>query len=134
MAKVLIVDDEPRYQKHLCRIAAEEGFETKSAASLDQAVDMAKSFLPEILIVDWLLRDRCNGVELSRVLREFLPDLKVIVISGLPQDEILSQINIDEITAFLSKPFHSEEVKKVLYNASNSDFPGKQDSSPSICC
>lgn len=79
--KVLIVDDEPFISESLSLAFRQQGFEARSAYSAEGALDLLKSWQPEIAIVDVCL-GRMNGIEFALRLREAYPSCKLLLFSG----------------------------------------------------
>ena len=58
-----------------------------------------------------------NGLELSRALREAVPDLKIVYISGYP-DQVVSQGGaLDTSSALVRKPFTLEQLFNAIADA-----------------
>ena len=63
-----------------------------------------------MLVVDWMLRDRVNGIEVAVAMRRHRPKLGVVVITGYCSLELRAQM--DELAAAqcLEKPFSPDEL------------------------
>ncbi len=117
MAKVLLIDDDPSYRDLLEFILSEEGHDVRTVSSAEAAIDMSETFMPDVLVADWMLRNDMNGLDASRALSEANPDLRTIVISGYPSAELEEQIDRQPSTQFLTKPFRPEELLQALERA-----------------
>ena len=82
MKKILLVDDHPLLREGLGRlIAGEPGLEICGmAGSVQEALAMVESILPDLIITDLTLPGR-NGLELIKDLGAIHPDLPIIVLS-----------------------------------------------------
>lgn len=69
--KVLIVDDEQDILETLDYSLALRGYEVEKAVDGIEALDKAKRFPPDIMILDVMLPG-CNGYEVSRLLKEWM--------------------------------------------------------------
>ena len=65
MPKVLIVDDERSYRDYLGRFLAREGHEVQLAATGREAIDGGCRFRPDVLVVDWMLKDHVHGLQVT---------------------------------------------------------------------
>lgn len=72
--KILLVDDDPDIIELLEYNLKKEGYETASATDGIQAVEVAKTFKPDLILLD-VMMPRQDGIETARQLRQ-LPDFK----------------------------------------------------------
>ncbi len=72
--KILLVDDDPDIIELLTYNLAKEGFETASAEDGVQALEVAKTFKPDLILLD-VMMPKMDGIETARQLR-LLPNLK----------------------------------------------------------
>jgi CheY-like chemotaxis protein len=104
--RVLVVDDEPLIVTGLRVFLEDEGMQVDSAASGEEAVEIARddsSF--DVCVMDMRLPG-INGDTTIRTLHEMCPDLKFIIHTGsadytIPDD--LRALGIDE-SVFFAKP------------------------------
>lgn len=73
-SKILLVDDDPDIIELLEYNLKKEGYETASANDGVQAVEVAKNFKPDLILLD-VMMPRQDGIETARQLRQ-LPDFK----------------------------------------------------------
>lgn len=74
ISKILLVDDDPDIIELLEYNLKKEGYETASANDGVHAVEMAKTFKPDLILLD-VMMPRQDGIETARQLRQ-LPDFK----------------------------------------------------------
>ena len=117
MAKVLVVDDEVGYREGLRDVISDEGHDVEVAASSYDALEIAKRFCPDVLIVDWMLQNDLSGLDVSESLRESNPHLTTIIITGYPAQELRSQAEGFEVFAFLEKPFELDDIRNTVRKA-----------------
>jgi DNA-binding response OmpR family regulator len=80
-SKVLIVDDEPAIADTLQTIFSEALYEARAVYSAQQAIDEAKEWSPDLVIVDVIL-PCMNGIDLAVLLHALCPDARVLLFSG----------------------------------------------------
>jgi CheY-like chemotaxis protein len=80
-AKVLVVDDEPLVADTIKLVLEQVGYEVERVYSGADALRVAETFTPDVLVADVMLRDT-TGTALAIELLNRAPDLKVILLSG----------------------------------------------------
>lgn len=118
--KVLLVDDEPSYRDSLGHILLHESYDVRTASSGKAAIDASDEFLPDILIVDWMLRDEMDGVEVAQTMRSLNPGLKTIFITGYRTSRLENQMREVPFAQFLSKPFSLDDFLEAVRLAASS--------------
>jgi CheY-like chemotaxis protein len=79
--KILVIDDYARVASTFEIILKQAGFETVVASSGEEAVSVALSFAPDVVLSDFAMGDM-NGVETAIKILNFQPNCKVLLISG----------------------------------------------------
>lgn len=79
--KILVVDDERAIAETLASIFEYRGYETATAFSGEEAVQVARSFRPDCLLSD-VVMGTMNGVDAAIEISRALPWCKVLLISG----------------------------------------------------
>jgi len=117
MARVLIVDDEEIYREQLQMNLALDGHETRTASSGREAIDVGSRFRPEVLIVDWMLRNHIHGLHVSAVLHAILPEIETILITGFSSRDLQREARQNAVFGFVEKPFELDRIRVVVEDA-----------------
>ena len=106
---VLLVDDNRDLLQFLERLMAESGWELLAAESASQARKLVAKRKPNAALLDYMLPDG-NGVELAQQLKQIIPNLQVIMMTGsmLPPEE--GAICEEHDFPVLRKPFLAADV------------------------
>ena len=78
---MLVVDDEQVIADTLQMIFTQEGFDAKAVYSSAAALEQARIFQPDFVVSDVVLPGE-NGIDTAVAICRFLPNCKVILISG----------------------------------------------------
>ena len=92
--RVLLVDDEPFIRKLVSRYLVAAGYVVWVAVDGLDALGKLRAGLPDLIISD-LHMPRMSGVELLDVVRKRFPQIPVIIVSGVPADEIPNEVSAD---------------------------------------
>jgi two-component system KDP operon response regulator KdpE len=108
MTHVLVVDDEPQIVRALTISLTARDYIVTSAHTGQEALDLARSTLPDIVVLDLGLPD-IDGIEVVRALREHSP-VPIIILSGRNQGA--SKVRALDAGAddYVTKPFDLEEL------------------------
>ncbi|HEU4510438.1 MAG TPA: PAS domain S-box protein [Pyrinomonadaceae bacterium] len=110
--RVLIVDDDRKIRDLLVDLLELEGYEVSTAPDGAEAIDLALSFDPHIVVSD-VVMPVVGGLELCRRLKEYpqTANVPVLLISGLrtSADEGIEGLNAGA-DDYLDLPFRNEEL------------------------
>lgn len=111
MARILVVEDEPAIQELIvCNIEL-AGHVAIRAESSEQALELVRDSLPDLLLVDWMLPG-ASGVELARRLRSDRRTQAIPIILLTARSEERDKLAGLEIGAddYITKPFSPREL------------------------
>lgn len=101
--EILIVDDEQDIRSSLSGILEDEGYETRTASSGQEALDAVSGKVPNLVLLDiWM--EGMDGLETLSRLKRRVPDLPVIMISGHGTIETAVQATQKGAYDFIEKP------------------------------
>jgi DNA-binding NarL/FixJ family response regulator len=88
--RVLVVDDHALFRKGIVSLlSGEDGFEVVGEAEDGlRALEKARELVPDLILMD-VSMPRCNGPEATRRIKENLPDVKIVMLTALEEDENL---------------------------------------------
>ncbi len=104
-ARILLVDDDTAIVHTIARYLSSLGYEVSAtdqpAHALGEAVEHGARF--DLLITD-IMMPKMEGHVLANHLREVIPDLAVILVSGYPE----AGVDVSQRVRYLPKPFGLE--------------------------
>lgn len=103
--KILVVDDEEDILELLKYNLAKEGYEVKTANDGIKAVDTAKSFIPDLILLD-IMMPKQDGIETCRQLREVSDLANSFIIFLTARSEEYSEVAAFDMGAddYINKP------------------------------
>jgi DNA-binding NarL/FixJ family response regulator len=121
--RVLIVDDHP-----LFRAGVRSGLGIYSdlqvigeAASATAALEVADTALPEVVLIDTQLRSD-SSLELTKQLKRRHPQMLVVMMTRIEDDEQLFQAIRSGAAAYVSKEIEAEELARVLRRVAGGEY------------
>ena len=112
---VLVVDDDHSIAEITKNLLERNAYKVVVARDGMEAVALYTQHMHEIsaVLVDMMMPSM-DGPTTIRVLKRINPKVKIIGVSGLVSNHEMIKIVGDSITTFLSKPFTSDELLKIL--------------------
>jgi two-component system nitrogen regulation response regulator NtrX len=115
---ILVVDDEADIRDLVAGILEDEGYSVRTAADSDAALAAIRARRPSLLILDiWMQGGGLDGLELLDLVKEFDPDMPVVMISGHGNIETAVSAIKRGAYDFLEKPFKSDRLLLVVDRA-----------------
>lgn len=120
MGSILLVEDEDAVRVFATRALRNKGYHVIEAKCGESALELLKAEnAPTIdLIITDVVMPQMDGPTMIRAVRETMPNVKVIFISGYAEERFRSTVGNDERAEFLPKPFSLKQlaikVKEVM--------------------
>ena len=115
-ASILVVEDEPAYQRTLQALMAEEGHQVVTAGSFEQARKALGTQVIHLALVDLFLPDR-PGMDLLSFIKTQHPHTEVVVLTAHGSIESAVEATKRGAFAYLIKPFEKETLNLSIRNA-----------------
>ncbi len=108
---ILIVDDEADIRMLIAGVLRDEGYATREAANSAETFAAIQARQPTLVILDiWLQGSELDGIEILRRLREEMPSVPVLMISGHGTIETAVEAIKMGAYDFIEKPFKSDRL------------------------
>jgi len=115
IAKILVVDDDPDIVEILSYNLSLAGYEIKSAVNGKEAVKKAKSFIPEIILLD-VMMPKMDGIEACSKIKELSSLSNTVVIFLSARNDDFTQIAAFDAGGddYISKPVKPKILLKKI--------------------
>lgn len=110
--KLLVVDDAKLIHfmvKKILKAKGIEDIEYADAFDGDEAIQIAKEFAPDLVLLDVVMPKR-DGIDTLKVLKEIQSDINVIMVSSLGTEDKVNEAMKLGAKAFIQKPFDEDEL------------------------
>lgn len=113
-ARVLIVEDEPIIVKSLENRLTKAGYNIiGSAASGEEAIQLAHQYKPNIILMDINLSSKMTGIEAAEEIHKFM-NIPVVYLTSYSDEHTFQKAKVTNPFAYLNKPFDGEQLQRVL--------------------
>jgi DNA-binding NtrC family response regulator len=124
VAKLLLVDDEPRFVETLSKRLKARGFDVEGALGGPQALELLDAHPFDVVLLDvWM--PGMDGLEVLKAIRRLHPSVKVILVSGNASinaaiegmrlgavDYLLKPVEIDDILVKVEEAFEKKRIEE----------------------
>lgn len=119
---LLIVDDDRAFLQRVSRAMELRGFEVRSAASVNEGVELIRQLAPAFAVVDMRLEDG-SGLDVLAELGRLRPNARAIILTGY--GNIATAVTAVKLGAvdYLAKPADADEITDALLAPANSKAP-----------
>ncbi len=110
---IVIAEDEPQVRQTILRILSGLGYRVVAAQSPSECLRLFRQAEgPVRLLLADVVMPEMSGKELYEQLRQLSPELRVLYLSGYPDNVIVHHGILDEGTPFLQKPFSPQDLAR----------------------
>lgn len=118
MYRLLIVDDE-KWEREGLRDSFDWdnlGIEVAGCACNGvEGLEMAELYRPDIIITD-IVMPKIDGIKMSQSIRAFLPDAKIIILSGFDDFQYAKQSFGFHAYAYVLKPIEKKSLEDIFFS------------------
>jgi len=110
---LMVVDDDPAFNRVLSRVLGQRGFKVFSAFNEAEALELARLHEPEFVVLDLNLAGQ-SGLKLIQPLLELTPDARILVLTGYAS--IATAVDAVKLgaTQYLAKPADADSIVRAL--------------------
>ncbi len=119
---ILVVDDELDIRELVSGVLEDEGYETRTAADSDAALEAIAARRPSLVLLDvWLQGSRLDGLDLLAEIKRRDPSIPVLVISGHGNLDTAVAAIRQGAADFIEKPFQAERLLLMVERATETE-------------
>jgi DNA-binding response OmpR family regulator len=111
--KILVIDDEPVVLNSCRKVLEEDGFDVYLVPSADEALKAMKKEDFDLLLVD-VKMPKHDGIYLMQKVKEKWSNVPIIVMSGYPTPDTITDGAKMGADAFIAKPFTPDELLETI--------------------
>jgi four helix bundle suffix protein len=115
-SKILVVDDEPSIRITLREFLTRAGYDVDVAEDVERALTLLAGKQHDVVVSD-IIMPSVSGVSLLSKIRENMPDVQVLMITGQPTVETAAQAVRAGACDYLVKPVNKDTILRTVANA-----------------
>lgn len=121
--KVLLVDDHPIFLDGLKELLTRRGVEVVGMARDGlEALEQARALHPEVILMD-IQMPRCGGLAATRLIKAELPDVKIIMLTMMADDQDLFESLKSGASGYLLKTQDTASLFQLLLGLAQGQVP-----------
>lgn len=116
--RLLVVDNEVEICNFVRMFFEQRGFLVQTANDGDEAVKVAAEFLPDIVLLDVVMKHEQDGFETLPKIKKIVPNARVLMVTGMEDDASVTRGKALGAEDYITKPLildylESTVLKKV---------------------
>ena len=130
MIRIVLVEDQAMLRESLA-IAIDSQNDMEIVATLGKATDAlgaAKAFSPDLILMDVCTEDDASGISATAHIKRELPDMRIVVMTGIPEITFIEQARAAGADSFVYKNVSTSELLSIIRSTMEgySTFPAAQ--------
>ena len=113
VGKILVVDDESDVRETMKTILEKEGYAVVTAIDGDDGLEKWEKEKPDLILLD-IMMEKKDGIQTLEEIRESSEEAKVIMITGVDQEQAVKKTLKLRANGFILKPFDIPKILKKI--------------------
>ena len=118
MSKLLVVDDETDIREFAKSFFKKRGIDVFTASGGREALEIILNQSPDLVLLDMRMEEM-SGVDVLKDLRKRNQGTRVIMVSGVEDEETISEAKSLGVLGYVHKPLVLEELERIVLSELN---------------
>lgn len=129
--RIAIIEDQAILRDSLARVIDQQGdMEVVAQASnAEDACDLVGKYAVDLVIMDVCTDNGSSGIVASRIIKETYPNVRIVVMTGMPEVTFVQQAQCAGVDSFVYKNLATDELLSIIRSTMEgySTYPHKKD-------
>ncbi len=119
--KVLLIDDDPEFVEAISNLLDAKNYEVKTASNGEAGMELARSFKPDLILLDIMMTTVTEGIDVSRKIAKDpqINTIPIVMLSGIRKEMNLPfgmepDADTLPVKVFLEKPVTPDILLKAV--------------------
>ncbi len=118
-ARILFVEDEDSVRTFGSRALKKKGYDVVSCNSAENALEYIEKDPNFNMLLTDMVMPGMSGAELTKIIKEKIPDIKVILASGYSEEIVRQELNNFDDFDFITKPYSLGDLTAKVFDVLN---------------
>jgi len=108
---ILIVEDEVIAASYLKQIVTNAGYKVIGTVGTGEgAIELAKSKIPDLILMDIMLKDHISGVDAAVRIKHLNPEIMIVFLTAYTEASMIETAKEANTVGYFLKPYNKEEI------------------------
>ena len=123
--RILFVEDEDSVRTFGLRALKKKGYDVTGCNCAENALEVLENDKNFNLLITDMVMPGMSGAELTKIIKEQIPEIKVILASGYSEEIVRQELKNFDDFEFITKPFSLGDLTKKVFDVLNSNTKGE---------
>lgn len=112
--RILVVDDNPVQRDMAVQLIGSFGYNVAAVSGGTEALAYLETNRVELVVMDMVMEDNCDGLDCYRAIKKISPDQKAIIVSGYSATDRVDQMQLLGAGTFVKKPYTRDAIGRAI--------------------
>lgn len=115
---IIIIDDHKLLRDMIAEtLNFEENFNVVATdGNAENSISLCEKFKPDLILMDICTEDNSNGLTYSKIIKEKYPNIKVVIMTGVPDSNFINEAKRINVDSFIYKNISKDSLVMTIQN------------------
>ncbi len=117
MYNIIVIDDHKMLREMISETLNTKSFNVvASSGDAKDSISLCKKFKPDLILMDICTQNNSSGLAYSKIIKENFPDIKIILMTGVPDLTFIDKAKANNVDSFIYKNISSNSLITTIQN------------------